>query len=53
MAVNNYFGKSHQLCYRMADDSIASHADVLKGSSCVPATGMHGEPPKNAVCVGN
>ena len=44
MAVNNYFGKSHQLCCRMADDSIASHADVFKGSSCVPATGMHGEP---------
>ena len=44
MAENNYFGKSHQLCYRMADESIASHADVLKGSSCVPATGMHDEP---------
>ena len=44
VAVNNYFGKSHQLCYRMADDSIASHAEVLKGSSCVPATGIHDEP---------
>ena len=22
MAVNNYFGKSHQLFYRMADDSV-------------------------------
>ena len=44
MAVNTYFDKSHQLCYRMADESIASHADVLKGSSCVYATGMHDEP---------
>ena len=32
--------KSHQLCYRMADDSIASHASL----PCVPATGMHDEP---------
>ena len=44
MAVNTYFDKSHQLCYRMTDESIASHADVLKGSSCVHATGMHDEP---------
>ena len=45
MAVNNYFGKiSSVVLYRMADDSIASHADVLKGSSCIPATGMHDEP---------